>query len=477
MKQKLTAVKPLRLKNLDPNTLHIRHLKRAHEKRHPFKTRAYRQDNQLQLDLANILPFISERELRQIEPQALHAQTLLETRSGAGSDFLGWLDLPSKTSPTLLKTIKRAADRMAANVDVFVGCGIGGSYLGAKATLDAILPPYYNQLGAEARAGRPEIYFCGQHLDADEFRSLLDMCDGRRVGLNVISKSGTTTETALAFRYFMDLFSQAGQDMRHCVVATTDARQGVLKKLAKTYGFPTFVIPDNVGGRFSLLTPVGLFPIAMAGIDIAEIMAGAADMETRCRQKPLMENPALQYAAIRYLLAQRGYSIEVLAHFQNALRNVAEWWKQLFGESEGKDGKGLFPASVCFTTDLHSLGQYIQDGRRQLFETFLWVEKSHNKLPVPALPQDPDGLNYLQGQPLHWVNEQAFRGTAEAHSAGGVPNLTVRIPHINPYTLGQVFYFFEYAVAISAYLLGVNPFDQPGVEAYKKAMFAHLGKK
>lgn len=471
-----SKVKRFRITPLGPNTLVVRHNKRVHKKTHPYHDKAYVSTNTLKLDIEHMLPFISTRELEQLQPQLLQAQNLLEKRRGPGREFLGWIDLPLKTSRKTLKEIKITAEKISKEIDVFLGCGIGGSYLGAKAALDAILHPYFNQMIKELRCGKPEIYFCGQHLDADEFRSLMDLCEGRRVGINVISKSGTTTETAVAFRFLKAFLDSTQQSARECVIATTDARKGVLRDWAKREKLKTYVIPDDVGGRFSVLTPVGLLPIAMAGIDIEEIMAGAATMAKRCKSTDWKQNPALAYAGIRYALSQRGYGIEILSTFSSNLKNLSEWWKQLFGESEGKDGKGIFPASACFTTDLHSLGQYIQDGKRQVFETFLWVEQSHNQLPLPSLKGNPDGLNYLSGKPMHWINEQAYKGTVEAHSAGKVPNMSIKVPHINPFTLGQLFYFFEYAVAIGGYLMGVNPFDQPGVETYKKAMFSYLGK-
>lgn len=405
------------------------------------------------------------------------AAKMLDYRSGPGNDFLGWLDLPVKYDRAELKRIKAAAKKIQRQSEVLIVIGIGGSYLGAKAALEFCGHSFYNNLPKKRRR-TPEIYFAGTNISGAYLTHLLDVVGDRPFSVNVISKSGTTTEPAIAFRIFKkkmeEKYGAAGAKDR--IYATTDRARGALKTLADREGYETFVVPDDVGGRFSVLTAVGLLPIAAAGIDTDQLLKGAADARQQYKSAPYGKNAALQYAAARNILYRKGKDIEMLVNYEPRLHFVAEWWKQLFGESEGKNGKGIFPASADFTTDLHSLGQYIQDGRRHLFETVLEIEKPEADLIIEAEAGDPDGLNYLAGKSLDYVNKKAAEGTLLAHTDGGVPNLKVLIPEATPYYLGQLFYFFEKACALSGYLLGVNPFDQPGVEAYKKNMFRLLGK-
>lgn len=421
--------------------------------------------------------FIQTEEFQALEPQIMAAAKMLDYRSGPGNDFLGWLDLPVKYDRAELKRIKAAAKKIQRQSEVLIVIGIGGSYLGAKAALKFCGHSFYNNLPKKRRR-TPEIYFAGTNISSTYLGHLLDIVGERPFSVNVISKSGTTTEPAIAFRIFKkkleEKYGAAGAKDR--IYATTDRARGALKTLADREGYETFVVPDDVGGRFSVLTAVGLLPIAAAGIDTDQLLKGAADARQLYKSAPYNENAALQYAAARNILYRKGKDIELLVNYEPRLHFVAEWWKQLFGESEGKNGKGIFPASADFTTDLHSLGQYIQDGRRHLFETVLEIEKPEADLVLETEAGDPDGLNYLAGKSLDYVNKKAAEGTLLAHTDGGVPNLKVIIPEATPYCLGQLFYFFEKACALSGYLLGVNPFDQPGVEAYKKNMFRLLGK-
>ncbi|RMG81987.1 MAG: glucose-6-phosphate isomerase, partial [Bacteroidetes bacterium] len=371
--------------------------------------------------------------------------------------------------------IQKAAERIRAQSEVFVVVGIGGSYLGAKAAIEFLGHPYYNQMPAAKRGG-PEIYFAGTNLSATNLDGLMELIGERDFSINVISKSGTTTEPAIAFRFLKKKLEQKyGADAHKYIYATTDARKGALKKSADREGYETFVVPDDVGGRFSVLTAVGLLPIAVAGHDISALMEGAGTAR-KDFQAPFDRNPCYQYVALRNILHRKGYLIEMLINYEPRLAFLAEWWKQLFGESEGKDGKGIFPASAQFTADLHSLGQYIQDGRRHLFETLLEIDTPEHDLTIEPDADNLDGLNYLAGKTLDYVNKKAAEGTLEAHVSGGAPNLVLRIPEATPFHLGYLFYFFEKACAVSGYLLGVNPFDQPGVEAYKTNMFRLLGK-
>ena len=431
----------------------------------------------LQLDYTYSKKFVSSQEVAAIEPEVNAAAELLESRQGPGNDFLGWLDLPGNFDRAEFERIKAAAKMIQQQSEVLVVIGIGGSYLGSKAAIEFCQHSFYNNLTKKQR-GLPEIYFAGTNISGTYLTQLMDVIGDRDFSVNVISKSGTTTEPAIAFRIFKqkleEKYGVAGAQTR--IYATTDKARGALKTLATQKGYETFVVPDDVGGRFSVLTAVGLLPIAVAGISIDDLMRGAADGVELC-QKPFAENPCLQYAAMRNLLHRKGKDIELLVNYEPRCHYIAEWWKQLFGESEGKDGKGIFPAAVDFTCDLHSMGQYIQDGQRFLFETVLEIESPQYDLSMFQTDDDLDGLNYLSGKTLDHINKKAAEGTRMAHVDGGVPNLTIRIPEASAYYLGQLFFFFEKACAVSGYMLGVNPFDQPGVEAYKKNMFALLGKK
>jgi glucose-6-phosphate isomerase len=431
----------------------------------------------IQLDISASEKFISAHELSAIEPQVAAAAKLLESRTGPGNEFLGWLDLPLKYDRAEFKRIKSAAKKIQKQSEALIVIGIGGSYLGAKAAIEFCQHNFYNNLPKKKRR-TPEVYFAGTNISATYLTHLLEVIGERDFSVNVISKSGTTTEPAIAFRIFKqkleEKYGKAGAKER--IYATTDKSRGALKTLATQEGYETFVVPDDVGGRFSVLTAVGLLPIAAAGIDVDAILRGAAD-GVKLYKKPFAENDCYRYAAVRNILNRKGKNIELLVNYEPRCHYIAEWWKQLYGESEGKDGKGIFPASVDFTSDLHSMGQYIQDGRRTLFETVLEIEKPEADFTMFKTADDLDGLNYLAGKTLDFINKKAAEGTRMAHTDGGVPNLTIRIPEATPYYLGQLFFFFEKACAISGYLLGVNPFDQPGVEAYKKNMFALLGKK
>lgn len=430
----------------------------------------------ISFDYSPAQKFVSNEEVSAIEPFVTTAAKLLESRTGPGQDFLGWLDLPVKYDRAEFRRIKAAAKRIRKQSEVLVVVGIGGSYLGAKAGLEFCQPTP----AVPIRSGRKkhfDIVFAGTNLSADYHNQVLEAIGDRDFSINVISKSGTTTEPAIAFRIFKqkldEKYGKAGAGKR--IYATTDKARGALKTLADREGYETFVVPDDVGGRFSVLTAVGLLPLAAAGIDVDALLRGAADARLAYK-KPFAENACYQYAALRNILRNKGKEIEILANYEPRCHYIAEWWKQLYGESEGKDGKGIFPASVGFTADLHSMGQYIQDGRRTIFETVLEIEHPQTELLVPKTDDDLDGLNYLAGKSLDFVNKKAAEGTRMAHIDGGVPNLTIRIPEASPYYLGQLFFLFEKACALSGYLLAVNPFDQPGVEAYKKNMFRLLGK-
>jgi glucose-6-phosphate isomerase len=427
------------------------------------------------LDYSGALSFFRREEMVMLAPrvEAIHRQ--IAAKQGAGNDFLGWVDLPVNADQAEIEAVKAAAARIRESSEVLVVAGIGGSYLGARAALEMLMP-YFRT--TPPQAGNPEVIFVGHHLSGAYLEQLLNYIKDKEFSINVISKSGTTTETAVAFRFLKQLaeekYGKKGAAER--IYATTDRQRGALRRLAEEEGYTTFVIPDDIGGRYSVLSPVGLLPIAAAGIDIDPILAGAAAAYEVCSHPELEQNPVYQYAVLRHIFYQKGKSIELMVNYEPALHYFAEWWKQLFGESEGKDGKGLFPAAVDFTTDLHSLGQYIQEGRRLFFETILAVEKDRSTLALPEAPGDPDGLNYIAGQRVDEMNRQALRGTLLAHQDGGVPCLVVKIPELSPFYFGYLVYFFEKACAISGYLLGVNPFDQPGVEEYKKNMFALLGK-
>ena len=408
-----------------------------------------------------------------LEPRLREAQEKLQTGSGAGGEFTGWVRLPADYDQAEFARIQAAAKKIQGDSQALVVIGIGGSYLGARGVIDCLCSPNYNLM----KKSTPNVYFIGNGLSADALQEVLDLVADVDFSVNVISKSGTTTEPAVAFRFFREAlerkYGREGAGKR--IYATTDKARGALKSLADAEGWETFVVPDEIGGRYSVLTAVGLLPIAVAGVDITELMAGAAEMMDLCAQGGL-DCPAWRYAAARYALYEAGKSVELLACYDPAFRFMSEWWKQLYGESEGKEGKGLFPASVEFTADLHSMGQYIQEGKRLMFETVVRLGPSDRQLTVPADEADGDGLNFLAGKSMDFIRDRAMEGTLLAHTEGGVPNLIVDAGAKTPRALGQLIYFFEYACGLSGYLLGVNPFDQPGVEAYKKNMFALLGK-
>lgn len=417
--------------------------------------------------------FVSEHEFAAMEPQLKTAHQLLHEKNGPGNEFLGWLDLPKQYDREEFSRIQKAAKKIQGDSNVLIVIGIGGSYLGARAAIECLKSPLYNNLKKDT----PEIYFAGNNISPTYLNELLSLCEGKEVSLNVISKSGTTTEPALAFRVFRDLLEKKyGKDgAKGRIYCTTDKARGTLKELADKEGYDTFVIPDDVGGRYSVLTAVGLLPIAAAGCDIEAIMKGAAaavDAFSACTA----ENDCYRYAAARNILYRKGKAVELLVSYEPNLVMMSEWFKQLFGESEGKDQKGLYPSSVTFSTDLHSMGQFIQDGSRVMFETVISVAKPKQDLFIEAEPNNFDGLNFLSNQNMSVVNRKAFEGTVIAHTEGGVPNIVLELPEMNEYEFGYLVYFFEKACAISGYLLGVNPFDQPGVESYKNNMFALLGK-
>ncbi|MEK7256467.1 MAG: glucose-6-phosphate isomerase [Bacteroidota bacterium] len=430
----------------------------------------------LTFDYSPSLRFVEPHEISLMAAPTEAAAKLLESRKGAGNDFLGWLDLPRNYNRDEFRRIKKAARYIQQHSDVLVVIGIGGSYLGAKAAIEMLCHSFYNSLHKKQRS-TPEIYFAGTNISSTYLTHLLDVIGERDFSINVISKSGTTTEPAIAFRILKRKLEEKYNpvEAQKRIFATTDASKGALKKLADQEGYQTFTVPDDVGGRFSVLTAVGLLPIAAAGVDIDALMKGAADARSDFKA-PFESNPCLQYVVLRNILHRKGKDIEMLINYEPRLHFLAEWWKQLFGESEGKDGKGIFPASADFTSDLHSLGQYIQDGKRHLFETVLQIAQPEADLTLEKEPVDLDGLNYLAGKKLDFINKKAAEGTLQAHLDGGVPNLVVTIPEATAYHLGYLVYFFEKACAVSGYLLGVNPFDQPGVEAYKKNMFRLLGK-
>ena len=430
----------------------------------------------LTFDYSNATQFVKQHEIDMIADQVGQAAKLLYSKKGPGNEFLGWLDLPKNYDKTEFKRINAAAEKIRGNSEVLVVIGIGGSYLGAKAAIELLCHSFYNNLTKEQRQG-PEVYFAGTNISGTYLTHLLEVIGDRDFSVNIISKSGTTTEPAIAFRIFKNKLEEkyGKKGAKERIYATTDKAKGALKKLASKEGYETFVVPDDVGGRFSVLTAVGLLPIAAAGVDISALMKGAADAMSDFK-KPFSQNPCYQYVALRNILYRKGKSIEMLINYEPRLHYIAEWWKQLYGESEGKDGKGIFPASADFTSDLHSLGQYIQDGHRHLFETMIQIGSPEADIVLQKEKNDLDGLNYLAGKTLDYVNKKAAEGTLEAHVDGGVPNLVINMPEATAYHLGCLIYFFEKACAVSGYLLAVNPFDQPGVEAYKKNMFRLLGK-
>lgn len=421
---------------------------------------------------------VQEHELECFKAQVELAHKMLHEKTGAGNDFLGWIDLPVDYDKDEFDRIKKAAEKIRKDSDILIVIGIGGSYLGARACIDALSHTFYNALSKEQRKA-PAIFYAGNNISGTYLNELLDVCEGKDVSVNVISKSGTTTEPAIAFRVFKEFMEKkyGKEEAKNRIFATTDKEKGALLTLAKEEGYQTFVIPDDVGGRFSVLTPVGLLPIAAAGIDIDELMKGAAAARDLYSTANMDENPCYQYAAVRNALLRKGKQTEIIVNYEPCLQYFGEWWKQLYGESEGKDNKGLYPSSVNFSTDLHSLGQYIQDGQRIMFETVLNVEAPRKDVEIQEEAVDLDGLNYLAGKTMDFVNKKAYEGTVLAHVDGGVPNVVINVPAITPFNMGQLIYFFEKACGISGYLLAVNPFNQPGVEEYKKNMFALLGKK
>lgn len=428
-------------------------------------------------DYSKTTKFIREEEVQSMSKIVDAAKQELVSREGLGNDFLGWIDLPVAYDKEEFARIKKAAEKIKNDSEVLLVIGIGGSYLGARAAIEFLRHGFYNNVSKEIRK-TPEIYYVGNSISSSYIQGLVDVIGDRDFSVNMISKSGTTTEPAIAFRVFKEMlekkYGKKGAAER--IYATTDRVKGALKKVADEEGYETFVVPDDVGGRFSVLTAVGLLPIAVSGADIDKLMEGAASGRELALNQPFASNDALQYAAVRNILHRKGKSVEILANYEPSLHYVSEWWKQLYGESEGKDQKGIFPASVDLTTDLHSMGQFIQDGARIMFETVLNVEKSSAELTIGEEAVDLDGLNYLAGKTVDFVNKSAMNGTILAHTDGNVPNLMVKIPEQNEFYLGQLFYFFEFACGVSGYVSGVNPFDQPGVESYKRNMFALLGK-
>ena len=428
-------------------------------------------------DYSKATSFINENEVTMMKKLALDAKEVLVSKSGAGNDFLGWIDLPVNYDRDEFDRIKKAAAKIQSDSEVLLVIGIGGSYLGARAAIEFLRHSFYNMVDKSVRK-TPEIYFVGNSISSTYIKHLMDVIGNRDFSINIISKSGTTTEPAIAFRIFKKLLEEkyGKSEAAKRIYATTDKKRGALKNLATEEGYDSFVVPDDIGGRFSVLTAVGLLPIAASGADIDELMRGAADMRTQSLENSFEENEALKYAALRNILLRKGKSVEILANYEPSVHFVSEWWKQLYGESEGKDQKGIFPASVDLTTDLHSMGQFIQDGSRIMFETVIEIETSREEIVIEEEKVDLDGLNYLAGKTVDFVNKSAMNGTILAHTDGNVPNFMIHVPEVNEYFLGQLFYFFEFGCGISGYLLGVNPFNQPGVESYKKNMFALLGK-
>ena len=428
-------------------------------------------------DYSKVLSFVTEQEIKNFKDTTLNARNTLVNKTGIGNDYLGWLDLPVDYDKEEFSRIKEAAKKISKDSDILLVVGIGGSYLGARAAIEFLSHSFYNNLSKEDRKA-PQIFFCGNSISTKYIADLKDLLKGKDFSVNIISKSGTTTEPAIAFRVFKEMLIEkyGKEEANKRIYATTDKARGALKNLANEEGYESFVVPDDVGGRYSVLTAVGLLPIAVAGIDIDELMKGAARAREIVLNTEYEKNPSLLYAAIRNILNRKGKDVEIVANYEPSLHYVSEWWKQLFGESEGKDYRGIYPASVDLTTDLHSMGQFIQDGKRIMFETVLSVEENPVEILLNKEDVDTDGMNYLAGKSIDFVNKSAMNGTILAHTDGMVPNLLVRIPDVSPYSLGQLFYFFEFACGVSGYISGINPFDQPGVESYKSNMFALLGK-
>ena len=428
-------------------------------------------------DYSKTAGFISEEEIGYMSRLTEQAKDVLVSKNGAGNDFLGWIDLPVDYDKEEFSRIEKAAEKIKKDSDVLIVIGIGGSYLGARAAIEFLRHGFYNSLPKEKR-GTPEIYYVGNSISSTYLQGVIDVIGDRDFSVNVISKSGTTTEPAIAFRIFKKMLEDkyGQEEAAKRIYATTDKARGALKDLATKEGYESFVVPDDVGGRFSVLTAVGLLPIAVSGADIKALMDGAASGRELALNEKFEDNEAMKYAAIRNILLRKGKSVEVLANYEPALHYIGEWWKQLYGESEGKDQKGIFPAAVDFTTDLHSMGQFIQDGARIMFETVMNVEEARETITIEKEAEDLEGLNYLAGKTMDFVNKSAMNGTILAHTDGNVPNLMIKIPKMDEFHLGQLFYFFEFACGVSGYILGVNPFNQPGVESYKRNMFALLGK-
>ena len=418
--------------------------------------------------------FVSQDEIKSFIPAMNNAHKLLTEKSGAGNDFLGWYDLPFDYDKQEFERIKKASEKIKSDSDIFIAIGIGGSYLGARAAIEFIKSPYYNNL----KKNTPDIYFAGNTISSSSLSELLQICEGKDVSVNVISKSGTTTEPGVAFRVFREMLEKkyGKEEAAKRIYITTDKSRGNLKSFADANGCETFVIPDNVGGRYSVLTACGLLPIAVAGVDIDKIMTGAAKAATELKTCDIEKNDAYKYALLRNVLLSKGKVMEIMASYEPAFQYMNEWWKQLFGESEGKDGKGIFPASVIYSTDLHSLGQIVQEGQRNIFETVIDIKKSNHTVIIPNDEENIDGMNFLSGKELEFVNKNAYMGTLFAHLDGDVPNIILELDSRSEEDYGYMVYFFELACAVSGYMLGVNPFNQPGVEAYKKNMFALLGK-
>ncbi|GAA0804863.1 glucose-6-phosphate isomerase [Clostridium sp. AF19-22AC] len=433
--------------------------------------------NKVTFDYSKASSFIQEHEMEYMSELVAQAKDKLVAKTGAGNDFLGWIDLPVDYDKEEFARIQKAAEQIREDSEVLLVIGIGGSYLGARAAIEFLGHSFANVVSKDVRKS-PEVYYVGNSISSKYIKDLMDVVGDRDFSINMISKSGTTTEPAIAFRVFKEIlekkYGKEGAAKR--IYATTDKSRGALKNLATEEGYETFVVPDDVGGRFSVLTAVGLLPIAVSGADITKLMEGAAAGRKEALENDFAENGALQYAAARNILLRKGKAVEIVANYEPSLHYVSEWWKQLYGESEGKDQRGILPASVDLTTDLHSMGQFIQDGSRIMFETVLNVEESPAEIMINEEPVDLDGLNYLKGKTVDFINKSAMNGTILAHTDGNVPNLMVTIPEQNEFYLGQLFYFFEFACGVSGYLLGVNPFNQPGVESYKKNMFALLGK-
>lgn len=433
--------------------------------------------DKITLDLSKTKPYLNEHETHNLQQMIDAAHHMLHNKTGSGSDFLGWIDLPINYDKAEFQRIQKAAEKIKKTSEILVVIGIGGSYLGARAAIEMLNHSFYGLL-PNNKKDAPVILFAGNNISSTYMSELLEAVEGKDISVNVISKSGTTTEPAIAFRIFKEYLEKkyGKEGAKERIFATTDKAKGALKTLADAEGYETFVIPDDVGGRFSVLTAVGLLPIACAGIDIGELMKGAADAREEYSTSSLKDNQCYQYAAARNALYRKGKTTEIIVNYEPNLHYFGEWWKQLYGESEGKDNKGIFPAAVDFSTDLHSMGQYIQEGIRNIFETVINVEKSKKEIIIEESAENIDGLNFLAGKTMDFVNKKAFQGTVLAHNDGGVPNIVINVPALTPYYFGQMVYFFEKACGISGYLLGINPFDQPGVEAYKKNMFALLGK-